>query len=152
MSDLAERFSQLGPKCRHWSALAHIRRENGCGIGHPIAKIVTAANGGDSAGLLLMLPCKPGPDAKAKCPDYDPKTAEELAADRAAMDASIARFLKGMPVFNALREEMVAGGVSAKTIDCPYCDAVGAMHVTCAIGVNNHLWAKCSACGEGFME
>lgn len=152
MSGLSERTARLGPACRHWNGLAFFRGEGGCGIGHPIRKIVIAANGGNQVGIAFMLPCKPGPDAKAKCPNYDPRTAEELAEIEREIEQRTTAFLKNMHVFNDLRKEMVAEKASARTIDCPFCSAAGTMHVTCAIGINNHMWAKCSACREGFME
>ena len=152
MTDLAAKTAQPGPACRHWKPLLHIHGENGCLIGHPIAEIVTKANGGDSAGLFFMLPCRPGPEAKAKCPDYDPRTPEELAAIEAEMNRRMDAFVRVLPAFNTLREEMVAAGELVRTIDCPWCGAAEAVTATCAIGINNHMHAHCSACKEGFIE
>lgn len=34
----------------------------------------------------------------------------------------------------------------------PACGTAKALHVSVAIGYNNHMHAKCKECGEGFME
>lgn len=143
----------LGRACRHFLAReALIGDGQCCKIGHPIRKIVMAANGGSSFGMAYMFPCRPGPDRKAECPDYDPKTDAEIEASKAALRDKMDRLVKAMPVLNELRATMIAGQVSRQIVDCPFCNATGRLHVTCAIGSNNHMSARCAECGEGFIE
>ena len=152
MTDLTSKsFSGLSPSCRHWRPRDSLHNK-GCAIGHPIEKIVIAANGNDRLGIAFMFPCRPGPERKAECPDYDPKTAEEIAAAEKAMSERIDVFVKGLPVMNTVRSTMIAGQIVRQIIECPWCNTPNALHVSCAIGYNNHLSAKCKECGQGFIE
>lgn len=139
--------SELGRRCRHWKGM------HGCGTGHPIEKIVLAANSGDRTGLLLMLPCRPGPEMKAKCPDYDPYTEEENAQRNAEQKDRMVSFFKALTSINALRERMLAEGVEEVTgEDCPWCNTSGTLFAFCNISGNRHMRANCSSCGKGFIE
>lgn len=149
MSD--DRFSALGKVCRHFRPRDSLNNK-GCAIGHPVEKIVMAANGDSRTGIAFMFPCRPGPERKAECPSYDPKTDDEIADEQARMKARMDAFIKAMPVINAIRATMIEGRIARQTADCPWCNTPGALHLSCAIGHNNHLSAKCAECGEGFIE
>lgn len=146
-------FEGLGKTCRHYSALDAITRDrNCCAIGHPIRKIVVAANGGSDFGIGYMFPCRPGPERKADCPSYDPRSDAEIEAGKAKIKASMDRLIEAMPVFSNLRAVMVKGRIARQAVDCPFCNWPNGLHVTCAIDSNNHLSAHCARCGEGFVE
>lgn len=139
------------PVCRHYNPRLSILEDKGCGIGHPIERIVRAKVG-DRARLSVMLPCRPGPQRHADCPDYDAET----AADREARHASIRAAMDEMgPMLKAAadwRMEMVMARQRTATKDCPCCGAAEAVSVHCAVGYNNHLGARCSACNRGFQQ
>lgn len=139
--------AMLGRTCRHYSPLGET-----CRIGHPIKKIVTAANGGSNFGIAYMLPCRPGPDRKAECPQYNPQTDAEVEADNQETRKAMDRFLAAGPAIANIRSTMVAGNIGRQIVDCPFCNHPRAFHVTCAVGYNNHLHGKCAECGEGFIE
>lgn len=146
-------FEQLGRTCRHFSGLNAITGErNCCAIGHPILKIVVAANGGSDFGIAYMFPCRPGPERKADCPNYDPRSDAEIEAGKAALSAQMDRLVQAMPVFANLRATMVQGRIARQVVDCPFCNEPNRLHVTFAIDSNNHLSAQCAACGDGFVE
>ena len=146
-------ITTLGRACRHYLAReALIGDGQCCKIGHPIRKIVTAANGGSNFGLAYMMPCRPGPERKADCPNYDPKTDAEIEASKAAMRERMDRLVKALPVMNRLRATMIAGQIAREIVDCPFCGAESQLHVSCAIDCNNHMSAQCAECGEGFIE
>lgn len=148
-----DRTKSLGRACRHFLAREAVVSDGQCcKIGHPIRKIVTAANGGSIFGIAYMFPCRPGPERKADCPNYDPKTDEEVEAEKARMREAMDRIVKAMPVLSALRATMVKGRIARQIVDCPFCNAPGKLHVSCAIDHNNHLSARCAECGEGFIE
>ena len=149
--DLQARAAGLGKRCRHHDPRAGITCGADCKIGHPIREIVAKAAGSD-VGIAFMLPCHPGPERKAECPDYDPKTPEELAAERAAFDAHVDRTIKLIKAAGEWRRKMVENGLTAATATCPNCGMKDGVALTCALGVNNHLWAKCRGCGAGFIE
>lgn len=143
----------LGRACRHFLAReAMIGDGECCKIGHPIRKIVIAANGKSTHGIAYMFPCRPGEQSKADCPDYDPKTTEEISAERQRMSEQMDRLVKAMPVMNRVRATMVNGRIARQVIDCPFCNSPRQLHVSCAIDYNNHLSARCAECGEGFIE
>lgn len=144
--------SPLGPTCRHYSQMKMLTDRQPCSIGHPILKIVTAANGKSAFGIGYMLPCRPGPERKAECPDYDTKTPEEIAADQASLRAAMDRFIAALPVLNSLRSTMIEGRIARMIADCPFCTQPRSLHVTCAIGHNNHMSACCTECGQRFIE
>lgn len=143
----------LGRACRHFVAReALIGDGQCCKIGHPIRKIVMAANGGSSYGIAYMYPCRPGPERKADCPSYDAKTDAEIEASKSAMLERMQRLVRAMPILSDLRATMVSGRIRRQTADCPFCNAPGRLHVTCAIDINNHMSARCAECGEGVIE
>lgn len=145
----------LGRACRHYNARAFLIGDDdckACAIGHPIRKIVIAANGGTNHGIAYKTPCRPGPERVAECPDYDAKTDDEIAAANERMRQHMDRFVKAMPILNAIRATMVDGKIARDVVDCPFCGTAKALHVSVAIGYNNHMHAKCKECGEGFME
>ncbi len=145
--------ASLGRACRHFLAReALVGDGQCCKIGHPIRKIVTAANGGSTFGLAYMFPCRPGAERKAECPNYDPETDAEIEAGKAAMRAQMDRLVKALPILNSLRATMVEGRIAREVVDCPFCGSVRQLHVTCAIDYNNHMSARCAECGEGFIE
>lgn len=149
MTAFSDRMAQCGRVCRH-----HRREgiETVCAIGHPIEKIVIAANGGRRTGIAFMFPCRPGPECKAQCPNYDPKTDDEIAEEKAALKLRMDAFVKGLSAMGLIRETMVKDKIARDIFDCPWCGTPRALHVTCAVGYNNHLSAKCKDCGEGFIE
>lgn len=140
---------KLGTACRH---SRRVGIECVCGIGHPIEKIVIAANGGDLTGIAFMFPCRPGPECKVECQDYDPKTDEEIEAEKAKMQEQMEKFIKAHSALSGIRAIMVKGRVVRDRFDCPWCGEPRALHVNCAIDYNNHLSAKCAECGIGFIE
>ncbi|MFE3837318.1 hypothetical protein [Pseudogemmobacter sonorensis] len=145
--------TKLGRACRHFDGRAALLSDGQCcKIGHNISKIVTTANGGSDFRTAYMYPCRPGPERKADCPDYDPKTDSEIAASKAAMCAQMDRLVKAMPLLNGLRATMVKGRIVHQVVDCPFCGATRALHVTCAVDHNNHMSARCAECREGFIE
>jgi hypothetical protein len=151
--DWGFKMNQQPKKCRHFDSRASvIGNMPCCAIGHPIRKIVIAANGGSNEGIAFMFPCRPTPRQKANCPNYDPKTDIEIEADRAEMSARMDLFVKALPIFVLLRSRMAEQKTHRAIIDCPFCGAVDKMNVACAIGYNNHLSAVCSACNESFRE
>lgn len=152
MGMISERFAELGPSCRHYDPRGGICSGEDCKIGHPIRNIVKAANGGDEMGMAYMLPCRPGPERKADCPSYDPKTDEEIAEQRADMDRAMNAFVERLPKIAAMRRKMVANRLETAKATCPWCEESDAFKLTCAVGYNNHVHGKCVSCGEGFME
>ena len=146
-------IEQLGRACRHFLPREAILSDGQCcKIGHPIRKIVVAANGGSNFGIAYKFPCRPGPERGADCPNYDPKTDEEVEAEKARMRETMSRLVKAMPILNDLRATMIKGRIARQTADCPFCNAPGKLHVSCAIDYNNHMSAQCAECGEGFIE
>lgn len=123
-----------------------------CKIGHPISKIVIAANGGSNSGIAYMMPCRPTPRRKADCPNYDPKTDAEIAEAEGRMRDQMDRLVKAMPILSDLRATMVSGRIMRQIVDCPFCNQPRGLHVTCAIDHNGHMSARCKECGEGFIE
>lgn len=143
----------LGRACRHFLAREAIIGDGKCcKIGHPIRKIVIAANGGSNHGIAYKFPCRPGPERKADCPDYDPKTDAVIAEGKARIRAQMDRLVAAMPALNGLRATMIKGRIGRTIVDCPFCGSERAAHVTCAIEVNDHMSMRCKECGEGFIE
>lgn len=143
----------LGRSCRHFLAReAVIGDGKCCKIGHPIRKIVIAANGGSNFGIAYKFPCRPGPQKVADCPDYDTKTDAEIEASKAEVLEQMDRLVKALPALNNLRATMIKGQVASTIVDCPLCGSERSAHVTCAIKVNNHMAMRCKECGEGFIE
>lgn len=149
---VSERMAALGPRCRHHNPRAGIQGHNECERGYPIRKIVHAANGNSSLGIAFMMPCHPGPECKANCPGYDPKTPAEIAEQKARQVASIDAFIKRLPKISEMKRKMIAGNLSSAKATCPWCEAKDAFRLSCNIGGNKHVHAKCELCGEGFIE
>ena len=144
-------LADLGPTCRHVDGRQSVMDRKGCSIGHPIERIVATKLGTD-LGLALRLPCRPGPERAADCPNYDPETPEEIAARKARVRAAMDEMLPMLKAAADWRMEMVQARQRTATKDCPCCGAVGSVSVHCAIGYNNHIGARCSACKRGFQQ
>ncbi|WP_288927329.1 hypothetical protein [uncultured Maritimibacter sp.] len=151
MGEVSATLDACGKRCRHYNFLRGVRRENECGIGHPIRRIVTEKAGTDQ-GMVFMLPCTAPPNPVAECPDYDPKTDEEIAAQRAEMSAHMDKVLVVMSAAAGWRKKMIANNLPTASVTCPSCGEKDAMKVSCALEVNNHLRCHCSNCEIGFME
>lgn len=142
-----------GKGCRHFNLVAAFRGDpDACAIGHPILKIVKAANGGSAKNIRRMLPCRPGPAIKAHCPNYDPKTDAEIEAGHEEMRIRMDRFVTALPAIDAIRTSMIAADQSAGDFGCPWCMAPGTLTVRVNLTGNHHMRAHCSACNEGFIE
>ena len=149
MSDTTKR---TGRSCRHYRPQQGLTGGNCCAIGHPITKIVIAANGGSNFGIAYMMPCSPTPQRKADCQNYDPKTEAEIAEASERLRAQMDRLVKALPALHDVRATMVTGRIARQVIDCPFCNQPRSLHVTCAIDHNGHMSARCKECGEGFIE
>lgn len=151
MSAISERMAVLGPRCRHYDPRAGIVNGQDCRIGFPIRKIV-GEKAGTTVGLAYMLPCHPGPERQADCPSYDPKTEDEIAAERASVSRLMDETLKMIAAAPRWKRLMVAKGKATARANCPCCGGEGTVRLTCAIGNNRHLSANCSECSIGFRE
>lgn len=146
--------TDLGPSCRHFNGRFTIMQRDGagaCAIGHPIVKIVRAATGGDFR-LAYKLPCKPGPERAAECPNYDPRTPEEIEAKRQADRAAMQRLMDALPGLMAIKASMIEAKQSHGVFDCPGCGGKEVLNVAVALGYNDHMRCGCSACSFGFIE
>jgi hypothetical protein len=150
-TDISSKTKQLGMACRHYDGHAFFCGTGGCKIGHPIRDIVTRASG-SAIGIAFKLPCRPGPERAAQCPDYDAKTDEEIEAERESMRAYMDRVAKMIAKAAGWRKQMVAKEKRTARANCPCCGGKGTVRLTCAIGYNNHVWAECSECKVGFRE
>lgn len=147
---MADTLPPLGPPCRHLKGNLLLTQQP-CGIGHPIRKIVEAAAQG-RCGTAFMYPCRPGPRRIADCPSYDPKTAEEIAADRIKADAAFTKVKAALPAAWAIKAQMIAAGKTSGIFDCPACGKTDGFSATVALGYNNHMRGHCFACGFGVIE
>ncbi|WP_375553347.1 hypothetical protein [Roseovarius mucosus] len=68
------------------------------------------------------------------------------------MTARMDRLVKALPEINKMKAKMVKNGLASAVATCPWCGVKDALRASVAIGVNNHMRASCTACGEGFME
>ncbi len=141
--------------CRHFNGL-YPRGKPTCAMGRDVHAWFARCNGGDTTGIALRIPCtrwhKDSEKPVFDCPDLDRKTQAEVDAERAAMDAHMDKFFKGLPEINKMRAKMIAKGLSAAKATCPWCGEKDALKLTCAIGFNNHVRAQCDACEMGFVE
>ncbi len=144
-------LSKHGPRCRHHQPLRGIQSGEECAIGHPIRKIVAAAAGTD-VGMAYMLPCYPGPERKADCPSYDPKTDAERAAEEVERRERMAKTLAALPKLNAMKSKMIANGLETAKASCPWCGEKNALQIICNIRGNQHMHARCRACDTGIIE
>jgi hypothetical protein len=150
--ELSERMAKLGRACRHYDPIGGIRDNADCRIGHPIRKIVTNANGGDDTGLAFMLPCRPGPDRKADCPSYDPRSDAEMAEIAAQCESRVTEFVEALPEITAIRAALMVSIEPCGDFACPFCGLVGTFRATIARGYNDHMSGQCSSCEKGFIE
>lgn len=73
------------------------------------------------------------------CEKYEEPTAEDIAADDAAMEAAIARMKRTLPLCARIKAEHK--GESWKGVEtCPECG--GKLHLSHA-AMNGHVWGKC---------
>lgn len=77
------------------------------------------------------------------CDKYEEPSADEVAAYRAMLDASMERHAKAAPVLMELRKKY-KGQSWRGTIDCPVCD--GRLHISIA-GYNGHMHGRCETAG-----
>ncbi len=154
--DLRAQTDGLGKTCRYFNGREFLGGDGdgrtACGKGHPIRKIVIAANGGTSMGIAFKTPCRPGPERVADCPDYDPKTSEEIEADRAEMREAMNQAVTMMREAGKWRTKMIAANKANGRASCPCCGGKETVSVSIALGYNNHMACQCSACGAGFRE
>ena len=141
--------------CRHFLGMYPDPRPQ-CAKGRNVRAWAARCNGGSSQGIGLQLPCtKRADDAEPPlfdCPELDRKTDAEIEKSRAAMRAQMDRLVKAMPKLSDIKKTMIAEGRDADLITCPFCGEEKSLSVNVAIGLNNHMRAVCSACGEGFIE
>lgn len=143
----------LGPRCRHFNDRQVIWDSgSACSIGHPIVKIVLAKDPNNDLGLALRLPCQPGPLRAAECPNYDPKTAEEITRAQEALRKEMDNFTTHLPALNVIKQEMIRTGNPNTRTTCPSCKTEDSLKVSVNIRGNKHMWAKCSNCGFGLIE
>jgi hypothetical protein len=147
--------TNLGFMCRHFKPreflLGRGDGSSSCACGHPIRDRIEKATGSD-VGMIYKTPCRPGAQRAFECPDYSPKTPEEILAEHADLET---RFERVFSMFDAARDwrsEMIAANVSHTVKDCPCCGGEQTVRVGCAIGYNNHMRVICDACGAGFIE
>lgn len=139
--------------CRHFLGLFPGNRPS-CSQGWNVREWAVRCNGGSEFGIALRLPCTKMSDGKPlfDCPSLDRKTDEQVAKERAEMSAHMDRVMSAMPKLAAMKRKMVANSLTRVKATCPWCEERDALKVTCAIGVNNHIHARCKSCGEGIME
>lgn len=140
--------------CRHYLGLYPDDRPS-CAQGWDVRKWAVKCNGGSEHGIGLRLPCtKQTEGAKPlwDCPSLDRKTDEEVAQRRKEMDEHMSKFVAGLGKVEEMRKKMIANTLSSAVATCPWCGKKDALRVSCAIGVNNHMSAKCTDCEMGFIE
>lgn len=145
-------LTDIGPACRHYDPRAGIVEGKDCDLGHNVRERVVEANNGSEIGIAYRLPCRPGPKCLLSCDDYNPWTADEIAARKEAMSRTMAALRAAMPRIALIRATMVEGRIQRQQFDCPFCGDKNTLHATCAVDVNNHLTAVCSSCGRGMIE
>ena len=135
--------------CRH---LTRKGAKPSCAAGRDIEAWVRRC--GNPQGWGRMLPCTKNAPEKPlfDCPELDRKTNEEVEAERREMSDSMDRFVKGLSALNKMKAKMIANRLPSAVATCPYCGKKDAMRVSVALGVNNHMRARCSACDMGFIE
>lgn len=140
--------------CRHYLGLYPDDRP-ACAVGRDVRAWAVRCNGGSEFGIGLRLPCtKQTREEKPlfDCPELDRKTQEEVEAARERMAARMDRFVSGLKSINMMKDRMVKGRHRTAKATCPWCKTKGALRLSCAIDVNNHVRAQCKECGEGFIE
>lgn len=141
--------------CRHFLGMFPDSRPQ-CAMGRNVREWGKRCNGGSSLGIGLRLPCTRQADDAGKplfdCPELDRRTDQEVEASRVATLAKMDRLIASMSTINAIRVEMIEANTPERKTNCPFCGGADCLSVSVAIGINNHIRAACSACGEGFIE
>ena len=144
-----------GNACRHFLGM-HFGSRPSCAKGRDVRAWAIRCNGGDNLGIGLRLPCtRRDPSAAAPlfdCPELDRRTDDEVAQREADARAAIALVLSAMPKLYEMKAKMIANGLSTAKATCPWCGEKDALRASVALGVNNHMHARCTKCNEGFME
>jgi hypothetical protein len=124
--------------CKHYTR--EVYEKGACAAGVNVRERV----GGDDLGWLGRIPCHPSIRAGAHpaftCEHFAEPTAEELAQEKAASDASFKRIMKA-------RAAILAAGAKPRTqgdLSCPVCEA-GTLRWSMAS--NGHVHANCSTAG-----
>lgn len=73
------------------------------------------------------------------CAKYEEPTAEELAAEEAAVEAHIKKFELTLPLIAEVKKQH-KGKAWAGLVKCPVCD--GKLHLSHA-AINGHVWGRC---------
>lgn len=142
-------------KCRHYLGMYPDPRPQ-CAVGRDVRAWAVRCNGGSEFGIGLRLPCtRQSDDAEPPlfdCPELDRKTDEEVEAERRAMSAHMDKIVSAMGSLYAMKRKMIANNLPTAKATCPWCGEKDALHLSVALSVNNHMWAQCSKCNEGFFE
>lgn len=135
--------------CKHFNSEYH---NECCAAGVRYEDVTTEPNRLEGKGLRL--PCHQICTFKApsqiaefekrgQCPKYEEPTAQEIAKDRAELDAVIARMEKTCVVIGKVKK--LHKGKDWKGVEvCPVCG--GNLHMTHA-ALNGHVWGKCETEG-----
>lgn len=139
--------------CRHFMGMYPDNRPS-CAKGRNIRAWALRCNGGSNLGIGLRLPCTKqfGEKPLFDCPDLDRRTDEEVEQMRAEMRAKMDAIVGAMPELQSMKDKMIANNLATAKATCPWCEEKDALKIGVALGVNNHMRAHCSACGEGFIE
>lgn len=138
--------------CRHFKQGDLFIGDGGCGIGHPIHKMIEAKTKEPLVHVLRRLCCKGNGTTIIDCPDVDFKTDEEVEADKTAQKKWINEAMNHISYLSKLKSEMIEKNVSFRCVDCPMCGENVALVVRINIGGNNHMNAKCNSCRFGLIE
>jgi hypothetical protein len=82
----------------------------------------------------------PGAQPKERCPFYAEPTAEQVQADRAAMDAHLEKTMAAIKVAGAWRVKPKPAQDRRDTVECPVCK--GRLHLNQS-AYNGHVNGKC---------
>lgn len=142
-------------RCRHFLGMYPDDRPS-CAKGRNVREWARRCNGGTDLGIGLRLPCTRQAEVAEKplfdCPELDRETEEEREAKRAEVSAAMDRLIKALPKLNEMKRKMIANNLTSAVATCPWCGEKDALRVGVALGVNNHMRARCSSCDEGFIE
>ena len=141
--------------CRHFLGMYPDRRPS-CAKGRDVRAWAVRCNGGSDLGIASRLPCTRQSDDAEKplfdCPELDRRTDQEVAEKDARMRAVMDRLIRALPGLQEIKADMIETSTPTAVERCPFCMAPNALHVSVALGVNNHMSAVCNECGEGFIE
>ncbi|OWV44243.1 hypothetical protein [Mameliella alba] len=141
--------------CRHFLGMYPDRRPS-CAMGRDVRAWAVRCNGGSEFGIGLRLPCTRQSDDTEKplfdCPELDRRTDAEVEASRNSMRVQMGRLIRALPGLHEIKTDMIDKGLASVVERCPFCMEPNALHVSVALGVNNHMRASCASCGEGFIE